>query len=493
MGNRTGRKQSKNGSVAIVGSGPNGLAAAMYLARAGCHVHVLEKAPYLGGGLSSRELIQSGYFHDVCAAVPAIALESEFSRKFELKKRVQFATPEISYAHPLVGQESGLAFRDIDRTIHSLGVDGRRWERLFEPLVSKVSQIAGLTTSSPMWLPKGISSSPSFAFRVFNQAFPLTWDRGWESARAPALLTGVMAHSGTKIPSLAASGVGLMLAAMAHRQGWPFPEGGMQSIANAMIEDIQRHGGTLTTDVRINDLNELNEYEAIVLNTSLTEFVRIARSSLPDKYVKRAQRFKYGAGSAKVDFILSEPIPWRDHSVKQAGTIHLGGTRKEITLSEAMLSRSQISSNPYVLVTQPSSFDGSRAPAGKHIGWAYMHVPHGSRIDPTELIIRRIEKFAPGFRDVIVDSYAESAVQLEARNPNYVGGDISSGEMTLNQLLRRPTLSPAPWDTPIPGVYFASGATSPGPSIHGLAGYRAARLLARKEFGIVTEPSLSST
>jgi phytoene dehydrogenase-like protein len=477
--------------VAVVGSGPNGLAAAVYLARAGCRVQVIEQAAYLGGGLSTRELIEPGFLHDVCAAVPAMALESKFFQKFELNKRVDFVTPEVSYANPLEHDRPGLAYRDIDRTSEELGRDGPAWKSLLQPLVDYAPDVVDFAMNTMLRIPSRPLLAARFGARTFEQGLAPSWNMRWHGQQAPALLTGAMAHAVSKLPSLGASGVGLVLAALAHRQGWPFPVGGAQSIADAMIDDIRKFGGTFSTNTTVRSIDELDDFDAVILNISTAQFLRLAEGKLPPRYRRALERFRYGKGSAKVDFALTAPIPWRDPELTRAGTVHLGGTRNQIIRSDTDSGSGNSHARPFVLLTQPSIFDATRAPKGRHTAWAYIHVPPHSRLDPTEAITREIERFAPGFRDLIVGSHAESAEQLAVRNPNYVGGDISAGEISLRQLLQRPVLSRSPWRTPLSGIYLASASTTPGPSIHGLAGYHAARLLAAEQFGIVEEPDLS--
>lgn len=462
--------------AAVVGSGPNGLAAAVTLARAGCDVTVFERASYLGGALASRELTEPGFLHDVGAAVPVMATESEFFRRFEIFDRVPFVVPEVSYAHPFEHGPPALAYRDIARTAENLGVDGPRWASLLGSLSDHADRSFDFAMNALLRVPPHPMTAARFGIAALEQGTRTTWDLRWREARAPALLTGSLAHVNARIPSLASAGAGLLLAALAHRKGWPIPVGGAQAITDAMVADLRAHGGEAHRATAIDTLRELDGYEIVILNCSPREFLRLASDALPIRYRRRLERFAYGRGVAKVDFALAGPIPWRDAELSDVVTVHLGGTREEIVAAERDVRSGKAPAHPFILLTQPTVADPSRAPRNKHVAWAYTHVPPGSRADLLASITDEIERYAPGFRDLIIQAHSETAVDVETRNPNFIGGDISAGDVTVSQLVRRPTLSRRPWATPLPGVYLASGSTSPGPSIHGLAGYRAAML-----------------
>ncbi len=473
----------------IVGSGPNGLAAAVTLARSGLSVAVFEGQDHLGGGAASLELTEPGFVHDACSAVHPLAFESRFFREFGLRRRVEFAVPDVSFAHPLEGG-AALAYRDLERTAEGLGVDGRAYARLMRPLVERVRGVADLTSGSLLRVPGDPIAAAWFAARTLEQGTG-AWSRRFRGDAAPAMLTGVAAHTILGLPSLAAAGAGLALGTYAHAQGWPIPIGGTGAIAAAMADDIRAHGGELFTDHPVRSLDDLPSARAVLLDVTPRAFVAMAGERMPAGYRRALSRFRYGAAVAKVDFALSAPVPWSDPAVAAAGTVHVGGTRAEIAASENAVGAGRLPDSPYVLAAQPTLFDPSRAPAGSHILWAYTHVPAGSTADRTEAITRQIERFAPGFRDTIIATSSRTAQRLSSLNPNYPDGDIAAGLPSVGQLLARPVLRPDPWRTAVPGVYLCSASTSPGPGVHGLAGWWASLSALRHEFGIRTLPDLA--
>ncbi|MCX6502657.1 MAG: NAD(P)/FAD-dependent oxidoreductase [Microbacterium sp.] len=476
--------------VVVVGSGPNGLAAAVIMARAGHRVRVYETASRLGGGAASAPLTLPGYLHDVCSAVHPLAFESRFFQEFGLTDRVRFVVPEVSYAHPLDGRRAVLAYRDLNRTADELGRDGGRYSRLMRPLVERAAGVADFTGGSLLRIPPDPLAAVAFGLRSLEQGSP-AWNLRFRGEAAAALVTGVAAHTMLHQPSLSGAGAGLALATYAHARGWPIPIGGTQAIADAMADDIRAHGGEIVTDHEVTSLDELPPARAVLLDVTPRAFARLGSGHLPAGYYEAMRRFRYGPGVAKVDFALSEPVPWADPAVTDAAAVHIGGTRAEIAASENAVERGRMPERPYVLVSQPTVFDPSRAPAGRHTLWAYTHVPAGSDVDRQEAVIRQVERFAPGFRDTILATRSRTAVDVARHNANYPGGDITAGVPTLPQLLRRPVLRPDPWRTPIPGVYLCSASTSPGPGVHGLAGWWAARSALRHEFGVRETPDLS--
>lgn len=474
----------------VVGSGPNGLAAAVTLARAGLSVRVFEREATIGGGARTAELTLPGFHHDVCSAVHPMALASGFFRSFRLQDRIELRLPEISYGHPLDGGRAGLAYLDIERTVESLGRDGEAWRSLMGPLSEHADEVARFTGSPILRIPRNPVTVARFGLRALEQGFP-TWNLRFRERVAPAMLSGVAAHSIRRMPSLATAGVALALGSYAHDRGWPIPVGGSQAIIDAMADDLHAHGGEIVTSAPVGDLEEVHGAKAVLLDTSPQALLRIAGDRLPDGYVRRVKQFRYGNAVAKVDFALSGPVPWTNTELRKAGTLHVGGNREEIAAAEAEVAAGRHSERPYVLIAQPSILDAGRAPDGGHVLWAYTHVPRGSSIDQTEAITRQIERFAPGFRDLVLASSSKTALEMEDENPNYVLGDIAGGEASLRQLIARPVLAIDPWRTPARGVYLASSSTPPGPGVHGLAGWYAARSALRHEFGITAMPSLA--
>ncbi|THG28586.1 phytoene desaturase family protein [Naasia lichenicola] len=473
----------------VVGAGPNGLAAAVTLARAGLRVAVHERAGTIGGGARTAELTLPGYFHDICSAVHPMAFASPFFQRFGLTSRVDFVNPELSYAHPLDGGRAGLAYRDLALTSAALGADGPAWRRLLDPLVRSVGDLTSITGDSLLRMPRHPITLARFGLRVLEQGGP-AWNTRWSTDEAAGLLTGVMAHGVQPLPSLGASAAGLALATWAHAGGWPIPIGGSQRIVDALADDLLAHGGSIALDSEVSDVRALPSSRVVLFDTSARAMGRIARDRLPDRYLDRLRRVRYGNGVAKVDFALSGPVPWANEESRRAGTLHVGGTRAEIAEAEGAVTAGRHAERPYVLVSQPSTFDPSRAPEGKHTLWTYAHVPRGSRLDQTEAIMRQIERFAPGFRDLVLASSSRSAHDVELHDPNYIGGDIASGNGDFLGLLVRPVLAPDPWRTPGRGIYLASSSAAPGPGVHGLPGWRAALSALRHDFGIDTEPEL---
>ncbi|GGK78831.1 phytoene desaturase family protein [Ornithinimicrobium pekingense] len=480
---------TERGAV-VVGAGPNGLAAAVTLARAGVPVRVLERMDEIGGGARTTEVTLPGYRHDICSAVHPMAYASTFFARFGLRERVQFVDPEIPFAHGLDADRVVPAFRDLQRTAEGLGVDARAYRSLLRPFVDQPDLVSRLVADTPLRPPLDPLGLLRIGLPVLEQASPL-WNRRWETEEAPALLTGAMAHPIQPMPGLGWAAAGMVLAASAHIGGWPIPVGGSQAMADALADDARAHGAELVTGHHVSSLDELGDAAAVILDVSPRALADIAGDRLPRRYARQLRRYRYGGAAAKVDFALSEPVPWRDPDLHRAGTVHLGGPRSQMAAAEAAIARGEHPVKPYVLASQPTTFDPSRAPEGRHVLWAYSHVPTGSTLDPTETITRRIEEFAPGFRDVVLHSSARSATDLEAYNPNYVGGDIAVGQVGIRQLLARPTLSFDPWRTPAKGVYLCSSATPPGPGVHGIPGWRAALSALRHEFGITAEPDLS--
>lgn len=484
--------------AAVIGSGPNGLAAAVTLARAGVPVTVFETRGTPGGGTRTEDRVMPGVLHDTCSAVHPMALASEFFQRFELTQRMEFAVPEASYGHPLdpADGRGGIAYRSLDRTAEELGRDGSAYLRLLRPLVRNSDAVqsfamGGALLSMPQPFVPAIPGMIALGLRVAEQGTP-AWNLRFSEAAAPALLTGVLAHGIGRLPSFATGGVGMVLAAHGHARGWPVPIGGSRSIADALISDLEAHGGRVVTGQRIGSLRELREhgsYGTVLADTSARGLARIAGDALPVGYRRTLERQKFGPGACKVDFVLDGPVPWADPRMAETPTVHLGGTRAEIAAAEREVLRGRHPESPFVLLVQPDRFDPTRNPADRHAIWSYTHVPNGSTLDVSERVIAQIERFAPGFRDRIIATEVITADDYSRYNENSVGGDFSAGAVTMRQLLSRPTADLAPWRTPTPGLYLTSGAVAPGPGVHGLGGYYAARDALRRVYGL-PEPEL---
>lgn len=465
----------------IIGSGPNGLAAGVSLARAGYEVRVLEASATLGGGVRTLDSTLPGFRHDVCSAVHPAAFASPFFRAFGLDRRVEWIHPEASYAHPLDRGRAAIAWRDIDRAAAGLGADGPAWLSRLRPLSRHIDGVTDFTGNQLLRIPRDPVTAVRYAIRVLDQGTPLA-AHAFRTEEAAALMSGVVAHANAPLPSLAGAAAGMLLAALAHARGWPYPRGGSQRIADAMIDDIRAHGGVFETGTPVTDLRRLDwgdprRGDLLMLNTSPR--LALTHPDVPAGYARAVSSYRYGPGAAKVDFALDGPVPWTNPDIASSPTVHLGGTRAEVWASENAVAAGRVSERPYVLVVQPSVRDDTRAPEGKAVLWAYIHVPPGSDLDPTELITAQVERFAPGFHDLILAHHAVPASSREAINPAEIGGDISGGVFDIRQALKRPTLSPVPWRTPMPGVYLASSSTPPGPGVNGMAGWHAAHTALR--------------
>ncbi|MFZ4183470.1 phytoene desaturase family protein [Streptomyces pseudogriseolus] len=473
--------------VAIVGSGPNGLAAAVTMARAGLTVEIHEQAPAMGGGLRGEALFDSEIRHDLCAAVHPMAAASAFFRAFDLEARgVRLLQPPIPYAHPLDGGVAAFAYRDLAETRDRLGPDGQRWYRLMAPLVRHSPGVTDFLLSGQRSLPADPAAPLYLGPRVLGQ---LLRGNGLRTEAARALLTGVAAHAVGRLPGLPAGAIAMLLGHLAHASGWPLPQGGSHRIAEALADDLTAHGGVVHTGRRVTDLAELDA-QVIMLDTTPRGLLAMAGDRLPPRYRRALERFRYGPGAAKADFLVSEPVPWADPEVGRAGTVHLGGTRADILATENAAARGLAAEEPFVLLVDPAVTDPGRAVGGRRPIWAYAHVPNGDTRDPVPLITRRIERYAPGFTDTVIAARGVSAAAYESHNPNYPGGDIGAGALTLTQSVFRPTPAWNPYRTPLPGVYLCSASTPPGPSVHGMCGHLAALAALRREFRITAAPRL---
>ncbi|HEY2601078.1 MAG TPA: NAD(P)/FAD-dependent oxidoreductase [Thermoleophilaceae bacterium] len=472
----------------VVGAGPNGLAAAIELARAGRSVLVLERAADVGGGTRTAELTLPGFRHDVCSAVHPLAAASPFLRGLPLERfGLELIEPEVPAAHPLDDGSAAVLHRSLTDTSAGLGRDGDAYSALLEPFVSDWERLAEVLLGPPL-APAHPLLAARFAARGAAPAAAFARLRFREEA-ARALFAGMAAHSIRPLGAPATSAFALLLMTLGHSVGWPFARGGSQAIAHALRGYLESLGGIVETGHAVASLEELPAAKAILFDTSPAQLAAICGDALPARYRSRLDHFRPGPGVFKVDYALAEPSPWRAEECRQAGTIHLGGTLAEIAASERAVAAGRHPERPYVLVAQPSIADPTRVPDGRHTLWAYCHVPNGSTVDMTAAIEAQLERFAPGFRDVIVAQATRKTKQLELENPNYAGGDISGGAASLRQLIARPVASRCPYATPNPRLFLCSASTSPGAGVHGMCGYNAARAaLARGPWTVRTRP-----
>jgi phytoene dehydrogenase-like protein len=482
--------QRGDADAIVVGSGPNGLAAAVTLAAAGLSVLVIEGAETAGGGCRTQELTLPGYRHDVCSAAHPLALASPFFRRFDLPARgVGFAHPPVVFAHPLDGGRAAVVTRSVSETAGRLGADGPAYRRLMEPLAGDSLALASVLLSSLRRPAMPSAALVEFGLRGLRPAAALA--ARMRTPEAAALLGGAAAHAMMPLTSTPTAGVGLLLTALAHGVGWPVVTGGSAGITEAMTAAIVAAGGQVETGRWVRSLADLPPARAVLLDVTPRSLAGIAGSSLPAGYARSLARFRYGTGVCKADFALAGPVPWASEEAGLAGTLHLGGTFAEVAAAEAEVAAGRHPGSPYVLVVQPGVADPSRAPDGHHTLWTYCHVPAGSAVDMTEPIVAQVERFAPGFRDLILAHSVLTAADLAGRNPNYVGGDITGGAQSVRQIVARPTARWNPYRTPLPGVYLCSSSTPPGPGVHGRCGELAAWTALRDVFGIRQPPDIS--
>ncbi len=467
--------RSRFGAPAIVvGAGPNGLAAAIRLAQAGLRVIVYEANSAPGGALRSMPLTRAGFVHDVGAAVLPLGIASPFLGRLPLAQHgLRWIHPDFPLAHPLDGGRVVLLHHSLAHTAKELGRDGKAYGRLMRPIVNKWDALADEILGPLVRIPRKPLTLARFGMRALLPASS-TAKIAFRDPPARALWSGLAAHSAMPLDSWGTSAVALVLAALAHRVGWPFPEGGAQSLTDALVAHLRSLGGEVKTGTRVTSLDELDRAGIVLLDVPPEEFLRLAGNQLPQSYRHSLSRFERGPGAFKLDWALDGPIPWTNPHVKRAGTVHLGGTLEEIAASEAAVAQGMVVDRPFVILAQPSRFDSTRAPKGMHTVWAYCHVPNGSAIDMSEGIEAQIERFAPGFRQRVVARHVSTPQDLETLDSNLRGGDINGGAQSLWQTIARPVLRSDPYRTPLDGVYLCSASTPPGGGVHGMCGFHSA-------------------
>jgi phytoene dehydrogenase-like protein len=459
----------------VVGAGPNGLSAAVVLAREGLAVLVVEAAREVGGACRSGGLTRPGFVHDVGASILPLAAASPLFERLPLERHgLRWVHPAIPVAHPLGGGRAVAAYRSLGTTARRLGRDRSAYEALLEPLVEGWPVILGEVMRPLVRFPRHPVAMARFGTRALLPASTLArWTFSTEEARA--LFGGIAAHATVPLSSPGSSALGLMLLMAAHGRGWPFPRGGSSALTDALAGYLRELGGEIVTGWRVRSLEELPPARAVVLGLTPRQILALAGPHLPRIYRARLSRYRYGGAAFKVDYALREPIPWTAEACRRAGTVHVTGPLAELEAAEAAVARGRVPERPFILLAQHSLFDPSRAPGDRHTAWLYCHVPHGSTVDMTGRIERQIERYAPGFREIVLERRIRSPFALEAANPNLVGGDINGGANTLPQLVARPVLSRRPHRLPFHGLYQCSSATPPGGGVHGMCGFHAAR------------------
>ncbi|HJT74229.1 MAG TPA: NAD(P)/FAD-dependent oxidoreductase [Chitinophaga sp.] len=466
----------------VVGSGPNGLSAAITMQQQGLSVLLLEGRDSIGGGLRSAELTLPGFMHDVCSAIHPMALTSPFLKTLPLEQfGLSYIHPAADAAHPFDDGTAAVLYSSLEKTAQLLGEDCVTYERLYAPLLKDFPELMA-EVLGPLKVPKHPLVMARFGLKALPSALQLA--RRFKGKAARGLFGGIAAHSIQPLSNAATAAVGLVLSLNSHASGWPVPRGGAQSLANALADHFIYLGGEIQTNTYVKTLSELPPSRAVLLDVTPKQLLSIAGERFTSFYKWQLQRYRYGMGVFKVDWALEAPVPFTAAGCREAGTVHLGNTIEEIAASELQTSRGQHPEKPFVLLAQQSVFDNSRAPKGKHTAWAYCHVPNGSTKDMTAAIEDQVERFAPGFKDLILGRHVMNTAEMESYNPNYIGGDINGGVIDISQLYTRPAIRLSPYSTPAKGIYICSSSTPPGGGVHGMCGYYAARKALKDVFGL---------
>ncbi|QIL76512.1 phytoene desaturase family protein [Hymenobacter sp. HDW8] len=474
----------------VVGSGPNGLAAAITLQQAGLSVLILEAKEAIGGGLRSAELTLPGFVHDVCSAIHPLAAESPYLKTLPLAEHgLHFINPPVAAAHPFDTGRAATLDSSLSETARRLGADEKTYRQLIQPIVRDWSVLAPAILG-PLRIPKHPLAMARFGLDAITSATMLA--KRFQTPEARGLWAGMAAHAIQPLSNVTTSAIGLVLMAMGHVRGWPLPQGGSQAIAQALASYFTSLGGKIETNVHVSSLTQLPSSHAVLFDVTPRQLLQIAGHTFSSLYRWQLERYRYGMGVFKIDWALDEPIPFTALECRQAGTVHLGNSLEEIADSEQQTNEGKHPERPFVLLAQQSLFDPTRAPAGKHTAWAYCHVPNGSQVDRTNAIESQVERFAPGFRDRILARHTMNTAQIESYNNNYVGGDINGGILDVTQLFTRPALRASPYRTSAKGLYICSSSTPPGGGVHGMCGHHAARQALQDIFKRQPAPLLNS-
>ncbi len=474
--------------VVVVGAGPNGLAAGIVLARAGYSVVIFEAAPQPGGGMRSASFTRPGFIHDICSTVHALGVSSPFLRSLPLAQYgLEWVIPQIPLAHPLGDDQAVILERSVKETSHHLGLDALNYRRLMDPFVDKETVFFKDILAPPWHWPHDAWTTARFGFYGIQSSNGLS-RRLFQGQDARALFSGLCAHANRPLDQSLTGAFGLLLAVAGHTNGWPFARGGSGNLSQALTLYFQSLGGHIKTNHRVTSLQELPRARVIMGDITPRQLLALASKMLPEDYKNKLRNYRYGPGVFKIDWALAGPIPWHATACARAGTVHIGGTLQEIARSEWDVWKGNHPKEPFVILTQPSLCDGSRAPDGHHTASAYCHVPLNSTVNMTHVIESQIERFAQGFCGLVLARHIMTTSQLENHNANIVGGDINGGLMDLPQFLFRPTPRWDPYSTPCKGLYLCSSSTPPGGGVHGMCGYYAAQSVLRREFGWSKSP-----
>ncbi|MEO5600970.1 MAG: NAD(P)/FAD-dependent oxidoreductase [Cyclobacteriaceae bacterium] len=477
----------KDFDAVVVGSGPNGLAAAITLQQAGQSVIVLEGKDTVGGGVRSAELTLPGFIHDICSAIHPLAIGSPFFKTLPLEKHgLEFIQPKLAAAHPLDGGTAAALQNSVHETARGLGRDARTYLQLMEGLVKDWPHMAGHVLG-PLRFPKDPVAMAKFGLNALTSAQYLS--KKFHTREGKALFGGMAAHSIQPLSNFTTSAIALVLMANAHLAGWPTPKGGSQKISDALASYFTSIGGKIETNFYVDRMDQLPSAHAVLFDITPRQLLKIAGHKFSSFYQWQLRRYRYGMGVFKIDWALDGPVPFVAKECRLAGTLHLGNTFEEIAEGEHLIWNGKHADKPFVLFAQQSVFDPSRAPVGKHTAWAYCHVPNGSTVDMTERIEKQVERFAPGFRDLILGRHTLNSLQLEEYNPNYIGGDINGGVIDITQLFTRPALRLSPYRTSSKGIYICSSSTPPGGGVHGMCGFHAAHQALKDVFRIRAKKS----